>query len=77
MIIKERSQNYLGRILEINKYYLKNNRKYLISEIKLRDTKKIMTYRNILVDEIIYLKVSKEELEINLEDQNKYIYIIL
>lgn len=55
-------------------YYLKNNRSYLIREIDPRDAKNFINYRDILADETTYLRASRSELNLNLEDQNKSIH---
>lgn len=58
----------------MKKYYLKDNREYLIREIKSTDAKKFINYRNTLADETTYLRASKSELNLNLEAQIKTIH---
>lgn len=57
----------------MKKYYLKNQRKYLIREITPEDAKNFITYRTTLADETTYMRASRSELNLNLEDQDKSI----
>jgi len=58
----------------MKKYYLKNNKPYQIREIDPKDSKKFIDYRTTLADETTYLRASRSELNLNLEDQDKTIY---
>lgn len=58
----------------MKEYYLKNNKDYTIREIDLRDAKKFINYRSTLADETTYMRASRLELNLNLEDQNNSIY---
>ena len=57
----------------MKKYYLKDNREYLIREMDPADAKNFINYRNILADETTYLRASKSELDLNLEEQTRSI----
>lgn len=57
----------------MKKYYLNDNREYLIREIDSADAKNFINYRNTLAEETTYLRASKSELNLNLEEQNKTI----
>ncbi|MCS5421452.1 MULTISPECIES: GNAT family N-acetyltransferase [Psychrilyobacter] len=57
----------------MKKYYLKDKREYLIREMDPADAKNFINYRNTLADESTYLRASKSELDLNLEDQTKSI----
>lgn len=58
----------------MKEFYLKNNRNYTIREIDLTDSKKFINYRNTLANETTYLRASRSELNLDLEDQNNSIY---
>lgn len=57
----------------MKEYYLKNNRNYTIREIDPGDAKNFINYRTSLADETTYMRASRSELNLNLEDQNKSI----
>ena len=60
---------------DLNKRYsLKDNRKYIIREIELTDTKNFINYRDTLSDQTTFLRASKSELDLNLKNQSETIH---
>ncbi|UUV17995.1 GNAT family N-acetyltransferase [Fusobacteria bacterium ZRK30] len=57
----------------MKKYNLKNKKNYLIREITPEDAKNFITYRTTLADETTYMRASRSELNLNLEDQDRSI----